>query len=246
MIVINKRFCIYIEYKNIKIDKSIDINKTIELDSIKEHIKNLSSFHKALMGYEFSVGDELPNNLGGHIEQCKTSLKCAERYINMLKEKENLNQVEEFITKEGPLAIKLGKKSIEDIYDKDFLSVIRRAMDRKEVILGYFAPYNLRKDNNTLYVHNIDNCAYDFIEMDYIKMLMKIKKNKKDVLTNELIEYCTEKENLSLNSYEIIKSFTMFPYNFIRNLNRYKERRKPWTLEEYYRRIYESIDGDMS
>lgn len=76
-------------------------------------------------------------------------------------------------------------------------------------------------------------------------MLMKIKKNKKDILTNELIQYCTEKENLPLSSYEIIKSFTMFPYNFIRNLNRYKERRKPWTLEEYYRRIYESIDGDM-
>ena len=180
------------------------------------------------------------------MEQCRTSLRKTQRCLIRLNGKEKKNIVDEMLMLEGFDILKNSEMAFKDIYRSNIMKLIRRSMSRKEIILGYFAPYNVTKENSSIMVSTLNRCSYDLIEIDYVKMLLKLKKYRRDLLTEELIKTCVESEKLNEDSYNFIKTMVEFPYDFIRNFNRYRENRKLWTLDEYYRRIQKAVKDDRN
>lgn len=241
-----EKFREYLNGKNIIVDSSININENITEEKIKEYIKNLSQFHKRAMGYEDFIDGVIPSTIGRKVEQCRTSLRKTQRYLIRLNGKEKKNMVDEMLMLEGFDILKNSEIAFKDIYRSNIMKLIKRSMSRKEIILGYFAPYNVTKENSSIIVSTLNRCSYDLIEIDYVKMLLKLKKYRRDLFTEEIIKTCVEVENLNEDSYNFIKTMVEFPYDFIRNFNRYRENRKLWTLDEYYRRIQKAIKDDTN
>lgn len=240
------KFREYLNEKNIIVDSSININENITEEKLNEYIENLSEFHKRAMGYEDFIEGVIPSTIGRQVEQCRTSLRKTQRCLIRLNGKEKKNIVDEMLMIEGFDILKNSETAFKDIYRSNIMKLIRRSMNRKEVILGYFAPYNVTKEDSSIRVSTLNRCSYDLIEIDYVKMLLKLKKYRRDLLTEELIKTCVELEELNEDSYNFIKTMVEFPYDFIRNFNRYRENRKLWTLDEYYRRIQKAVKDDRN
>ncbi|GAA0690401.1 MULTISPECIES: protein kinase family protein [Clostridium] len=241
-----EKFREYMNEKNIIVDSSININENITEERLSEYIESLSEFHKNAMGYEDFIDDVIPNTIGRQVEQCRTSLRKTQRYLIRLNGKEKKNKVDDMLMKDGFNILKNSEADFKDIYRSNIMKLIRRSMNRKEVIIGYFAPYNVMKQNSSIMVSTLNRCSYDLVEIDYVKMLIKLKKYRRDLLTEDLIKRCIEAEGLNEDSYNFIKTMVEFPYDFIRNFNRYRENRKLWTLDEYYNRIQKAVKDDRN
>lgn len=242
----HEKFKGYLEEKNILVNSSININDKITESDINNYIENLSEFHRCAMGYEDFIDDVIPNTVGRQVGRCRTSLRKTEKYLNRLNEKEKKNMVDTMLMSDGFNVLSKSEDDFKDIYRSYIMKLIKRSMIRKEIVLGYFAPYNAINTNSFVTVSTLNRCSYDLVEMDYVKMLLKIKKYRRDLLTEKLIKKCVDAENLNEDSYNFIKIMVQFPYEFIRNFSRYRENRKPWTLDEYYKKIQKAVKDDTN
>ena len=197
------------------------------------------------LGYTGRMNKRLDNNIGKTVEQYKVFIKRLNRDLEKLKEKEPDNEFEKLLQEKGELYLLRAKDCIDNIYINDYMNLIVRSMKRMEMCLGNTYFNNLRK-NKEIEVKSVDNCCYNMVEMDLVYLLNKIKRKGINVDVNSIImEFC-ELESLESYSASFVQSIISYPYEFIKCCNRYREKSKDWTEDEYVLKLQRAmiLDGN--
>jgi hypothetical protein len=241
-------FVKYLETKGIKqIDNFEDETKceNITTSMIKEQIYIISEFHKNTLGYTGKMNKRLDNNIGKTVEQYKVYVKKLNRDLEKLRQKELNNEFEKALLKKGDLYLIRAKDCIDSIYENNYISLIARSMKKVEMCLGNTYFNNLRK-KETIEVKNVDGCCYNMVEMDLVFLLGKIKRKGISVDFDSLIREFCELETLDSDSISFIRAAISYPYEFVRCCNRYREKSKDWTEDQYILKLQKAImlDGE--
>ncbi|MBC2579902.1 spore coat protein [Clostridium sp. DJ247] len=241
-------FVKYLESKGIKQVKcfeSIDENFNIDYSAIKNQVEIISEFHIKTLGYTGYMNKRIDNNIWKVIEQYKIYIKRIEKHLRYIEDNGAKNEFEELMLKHGYTCLERAKKCIHNIYKCDYMNLIMRSMKKAEMCLGNTYFNNLRK-TESIEVIDINNCCYDMVEMDLAYFLSKIKRKKAQVDFYNLIGYFCKLESLNNDSIDFILSIMSYPYEFIKYCNRYREKAKNWTDEEYALKLKKAIivDGE--
>lgn len=239
-------FINYLETKGIKqVDNFEDAIKyeDITYSMVREQIHIISEFHMKTLGYTGKMNKRLNNNIGRTVEQYKVYIKKLNRDLEKLRAKEANNQFEKTLQEKGDSYLIRAKSCIDNIYKNNYIDLIMRSMKNMEMCLGDTYFNNLRK-KNTLEVKSVDDCCYNMVEMDLAYLLSKIKRKGINMDFNSLLEEFCELESLGDDSDSFIRSIISYPYEFIRCCNRYREKTKDWTEDEYASRLQRAMELD--
>lgn len=236
-------FINYLESKGIK--QVENFKNEIQYEDIttalvEEQIFNINEFHTRTLGYMELMNKRLDNNIGKTVEQYKVYIRRLEKELDNLNKKGPSNNFEKQLVEYGDLYLKRAKKCIDNIYMNNYIGLIMRSMNRAEVCLGNTSFDNLRKES-ILEVRSVDNCCYNMLEMDLIYFLGKIRRKGVEVDFNILIKEFCRLEALESDSEKFILSILSYPYEFMKCCNRYRERTKKWTEDEYALKLEKAI-----
>lgn len=241
-------FIKYLESKGIKQVDSFERGvqyENITTAMVEEQILNISEFHERTSGYMELMNKRLDNNIGKMVEQYKVYIRRFGKDLDNLNKNGASNKFEKKLVKYGDLYLIRAQKCIDNIYINNYIDLIMRSMKRVEVCLGNTSFDNLRKED-FLKVKNVDNCCYNMVEMDLVHFFSKIKRKGVMVDFNGLVKEFCRVEALANDSEKFILSILSYPYEFMKCYNRYRERSKSWTEEEYVLKLEKAIisDGD--
>lgn len=241
-------FVKHLESKGIKqVDNFGDATKydTITPSLVKEQIHIISEFHMKTLGYTGRMNKRLDNNIGRTVEQYKVYIKKLNRDLEKLKAKEADNEFEKVLQEKGDLYLTRAKDCIDTIHKNNYISLIMRSMRKMEMCLGNTYFNNLRK-KKAIEVKSVESCCYNMAEMDLVYLLSKIKRKGINMDFDSLISEFCELESLEYDSESFIKSIISYPYEFVKCCNRYREKSKGWTEDEYASKLQRAmvLDGE--
>lgn len=210
---------------------------------LDEQLFLINEFHKNVMGYKGFVGMRLDNKIGGLVEQYKVNIKRLKRYLKNIRLNTACSDFERILLKKGFEYIQRAENCITEIYNSGYMNIIERTMKRREICLGNPDVSNPRKGDK-LEIKNIDKCAYNSVEMDCFYLLSKFKKRGIDLDYISLVNKFCEYENLDKNSSRYILALLSYPYDFMKCCNRYREKTKSWSEEEYEESLQRAMIKD--
>jgi len=197
------------------LNEELKLNKSMREENILDYLKLISEFHKKIMGYDDYVWYRLQDKRGRIMEQYKIYFKKASRELQIVKSKEELNSFEKVSLEYGERYLKIAQRCIEEIYNNGYLELLKRSMNRCEIVLGDNNINNIRK-GEFIEVAYLEECAYDLVELDAVFYLNKlIKKGIKLDYDKLLVKFC-EFESLDQYSLRFMKAMITFPYEFIK------------------------------
>lgn len=246
-----KSFVEYLNSKDIKVLEKIDnenlVNEgIISEDMVEMQLYELSEFHKKIMGYKSYMGKRLDNKTGSTVEQYKVNVKRLKRYLKNIRLNSASGDFERMLLKVGFDYLQRAENCIAKIYESGFMNIIERSMKRTEICVGNPDFNNVRRIGDELILISIDKCCYNNVEMDCFNLLCKYIRKGIKLDYKKLVERFCEFENLEKNSYDFILALLSYPYAFMKCCNRYRERSKEWSEEEYKDRLEKAIlkDGE--
>lgn len=247
-----KSFLEYFSSKNIELVEHFSNTAEIKPEDINEEkLKNqllaISEFHKRVMGYKGYMGKRLDNKTGSVVEQYKVNIKRLKRYLKNIRINSASSDFERMLLKDGFQYLQRAESSINEIYNSGYMSIIERSMKRTEVCLGITDFYNLRMEGEKIEICSINKSCYNDVEMDCYYLLSKYRRKGIKLDYKKLVfEFC-HYEGLDENSCNLILALLSYPYNFMKCCNRYRERTKEWSEEEYKESLIRAMikDSDM-
>lgn len=217
----------FIEYLNSKDIEYVEDLKTSEGELVDPHkIKNQVSaiveFNLRTLGYDEDMNKRLKSNAGNMLEQYKIYTKRLKRYLSNLREKHMESKLEEILYKYGLSCLNRSNKCIDIIYQSDYLGLVNRSMDRKEVCLGNTYYNNLSKGiDEKIKVRSIDKCCYNMVETDLVYFLNKLKKFESQINFTSLIDDFCNMESLDKRSFKFISALLSYPYYSMKYYNKF-------------------------
>lgn len=177
----------------------------IEKKDIFNHLKLISEFQKILFKFNSNKYSGILCNYGKEVERIKNGIIIL-RSLD-LKEFEPLkNELEE-------IDINLKKVNIK--------SLIKRAIERKEITIGRVDEKNLRILDE-IEIGKIKKVNYNIIEEDVIDYLRRVKRLFTNEEIEEFIAGYIEFAKLSEDSFKYIKIMTLLPYESIKYISKLK------------------------
>lgn len=246
-----KSFLDFLSLQDIKVLESENSELTL-LSDVKEeellnHLLIISEFHKKTMGYKGYMGLRLDNKTGSTIEQYKVSIKRLKRYLKNIRINSASSDFERKLLKVGFEYIKRCDSCISEIMNSGYMELIERSMKRTEICIGNPKFSNLCKNNNIIEIKSLNKCSYNNVEMDCFYLLSKYRKRNLKLDYKAIVNKYCEYEDLNKNSSRFILALLSYPSEFIRSCNRYREKSKDWSEEEYGERLNLAIlkDGEV-
>lgn len=241
-------FVKYLEAKGIKqvnCFQNIDKNFNIDYSIIKNQVETITEFHMKTLGYTGYMNKRIDNNIWKAIEQYKVYIKRIEKHLRYIEDNGVKNEFDALMLKHGYTCLERAKQCIQNIYKCDYMNLITRSMKKGEMCLGNTYFNNLRKIE-AIEVIDVNNCCYNMVEMDAAYFLGKIKRKKVQVDFYDLVSYFCKLESLNNDSINFILSIMSYPHEFVKYCNRYREKAKNWTDEEYALKLKKAIivDGE--
>lgn len=241
-------FVEYLSSKDIVILDAAKESKTLALSSIdeekvREQLFNICEFHKKVIGYKGYMGKRLDNKTGSTVEQYKINIKRLRRYLKNIRINTASSNFERVLLKRGNEYIQRAEAAVTEIYNSGYLSILERSMKRNEICIGNTDLTNLRKGEK-LEISSLDKCAYNNVEMDCFYLLSKLKRRGLKLDFKGLISSFCEYEGLEENSSIFILALLSYPYAFMKCCNRYRERAKEWSEEEYEKNLERALNKD--
>ncbi|SFB24439.1 hypothetical protein [Clostridium frigidicarnis] len=231
----------FLSNRGVVIEKLEDISdKQLDLDTIKA----LNEFHKLSKGYKFTLHEVIPSFLGKRVEDCLVDTIKLKRFIQREEKKANSTEGEKIILQLSKKMISRCEKDINNISRDEYRTLINRSVNNMEVCVGNSCDENIKLVDNIIYIGSVNQCNYNLIEEDYIKLILCWKKKLEYINLKEIISYICYLENLDDISYKYIEGYIDFPYNFMKNFNRYREKKKNWNEDEYKNKILRGIEKD--
>lgn len=208
-------------------------SKDVDNFKIKEQIEIINEFHNRTLGYTGYMNKRLNNNLGRTIEQYKMYIKWLKRDLEIIEAGKKSGEFNKILYKVGKIYMKKAIDCISNVYENNYICLLKRSMMRKEVCLKNIYFNNLRKIQDKLKVVNLDGCCYNMIEMDGISFLKRLKKKKVEVDIRDFIsEFCSI-ELLDRDSIEFMLSVFYYPYEFMKCCNKYRYKVKSVPDQKY-------------
>lgn len=243
-----KSFIDYLSPKNVFIaeDSEKMASNTFDVVNeklVKEQLFNLSEFHKRAMGYKGVTDERLDNKTGSLVEQYKINIRRLKRYIKNIRMNTATSDFERILLKKGNDYIQRAEACITEIYASGYMDILERSMKRNEICLGNIDLTNI-KGGEKLYVVSLEKCCYNNVEMDCFFLLSKLKRRGLKLDWQELVNTFCEYEGLTPNSRRLIIALMSYPHSFIKCCNRYREKTKEWSEEEYEPSLDRAINKD--
>lgn len=244
-------FLDYLCTKNIKVLEHVKQEPILLNNAKEEEILNklylLSEFHKKTMGYKGYMGLRLDNKTGSTVEQFKVNIKRLKRYLKNIRLNSAGSDFERKLLIKGFDYIKRAESCISEIMNSGYLDIIERSMKRTEICLGNTNFSSLNKINDVLEIGSLSKCSYNNIEMDCFYLLSKYRRRNIKVDYKALVNKYCEYAELNEKSSKFILALLSYPYEFMKCCNRYREKSKDWSEEEYEERLQKAIikDGEV-
>lgn len=214
-------------------NKYFSHKKDFNIKDIKGQINLIIDIHKILMKCEFDGLSRIESKIGREVEGYKVQLKRIKRDYNELIMKTNKNDIDKFLIFEGKNMINQASVALDKVYDDNYLSIINRSMNRKEICLGRVDDGNLRKENEQLEIGSLKGISYNLIEEDLYKYIKKIQKKNLYIDENEVIDLFVRASHLAYGSINYLKGLCIYPRDFLKNWERYRQAKSNKTYEEY-------------
>lgn len=211
--------------------------------NISKHIELLANFHKRIAVSEGFFLLCFPSEIGKDAEQCKVEYKRLKRYISNLESCIQSEYKGKLYT-EGSKILERCEKCLGNITKEEYISLIQRSMRKNEVCVGNVMEWNIFYQDG-IKIHDISQMAFNLIEQDCIKYLLKLKRKGIKVDWDKVIDLFIRESNLDEVSKKYILSMISFPYEFFRVINKIKTNNV--NEEEIIDRIEDSKikDGEM-
>lgn len=229
--------------KGHSIDKECNIKDIENSEAIERKLEALALFHKETLGYKFNIEERIPNTLGKNFEAAKVDLRKLKREMSSIKSKNSISPLENVLLKKGGEYIDRGEKAIQLAYSSNYINLIKRSMKRWELNFGSKA-IDFLDVNEKLNIKTLNDCSYDMVEWDYIHLIIKLKRKGLKFSIKDILEACTIKENLDEDSLNFMIAMSDFPYDFMKNFNRYMDNKNVWTSDEMEERMDRAILRD--
>ena len=203
---------------------------------IENQIDLIVDMHKRIAGMKPEGVFRIESKIGRMIEEYKVQVKILQEDYKKIIVKKNKNDVDNIIISDGKKMLRVAQGVIEDIYNDYYYNIISRSMNRKEICLGRCDSGNLIFKDNKICIGSIKNISYNLIEEDIYKYIKRLQKKDMKINVNDIINYFVFKSHLSNNSIKYLKNICMYPKDFLKNWERYKNGKGNKTDNEY---IYE-------
>jgi hypothetical protein len=217
----------YLEAKRIiKISSFSYQIRTKDIDAVRiyNQLKVINEFHNRTLGYTGYMNKRLNNNLGRTIEQYKMYIKWLKRDLEEIKISYDKSEFKRIVGEVGKGYLEKAKKCIENIYENNYLCLLKRSMSRNEVCLKNISFNNLRMVQDTIEVINLDGCCYNMVEMDAVGLLKRLRRKSVDIDTYDVISNYCNISHLDKDSLEFMLSILNYPYEFMKCCNKYRYR----------------------
>lgn len=226
----------YLEAKKIvKVDNFNFQIKSRDIDDLKidNQLEIINEFHNRTLGYTGYMNKRLNNNLGRTIEQYKMYIRWLKRDLEEIEIGHDNSEFKKIIGEVGKDYLEKARKCIENIYENNYLCLLKRSMSRNEVCLKNAYFNNLRKAGDTIEIINLDGCCYNMVEMDAINFLKKLKRKSIDIDAYGIISKFCNISRLDKDSLEFMISVISYPYEFMKCCNKYR-----YTIKSLPEKIY--------
>jgi hypothetical protein len=247
-----KSFLEYLSLKNIRLVDNFENNNNSELNNItqeklEKQLYIISEFHKRVMGYKGYMGKRLDNKTGSLMEQYKVNIKRLRRYLKNIRLNSANGDFERVLLKDGYKFLQKAENCISEAYNSGYMNIIERSMKKTEICLGVTDFNNLRENNSDIEVSSLSKCCYNNVEMDCFYLLSKYVRKGINLDYKKLAERFCEYEGLDENSSSFILALLAYPRDFMKCCDRYREKSKEWSEEEYKDSLEKAIlkDGSM-
>lgn len=237
-----------IEVLNAKGIRIVNKDK-FNVDDLYRQLDVICEFHRRTTGFKDYLRGRIDNKIGKFVEENKVNLKRVNNYIKFLEQKNQHNKFEKTLIYNSEKYINMAERALKCVDDPSYINFIIRAMEGEEICLGRVWFNNLAMDNGKIYIRDMGSLAYNMIEMDCVEFLKRVRKRNVGLDINywELCDYFCEKSNLNYNSRTFIFNMLSFPTEFILCVNRYRIKKKKWSIETFYKRLegameHENID----
>lgn len=227
----------YLNKENIKIvNKYFPSKKDFNIKDVNEHINLIINIHKILMKCKFNGLSRIESKIGREIEGYKVQLKRIKRDYNNLIMKSDKNELDKFLIFEGKNMISQANRALDNIYDDNYLSIINRSMNRKEICLGRVDCGNLREQKGVFEIGSLKGISYNLIEEDVYKYIKRIKKRNSFIDESEVIDSFVRASHLSYSSINYLKRLCNYPKDFFKSWECYRKLKngKTYEDEEYF------------
>ncbi len=230
----------YLKNRGITILKNKEkvIAKQLNEGEVYFQLNLINKIHKILRQYPSNFIPSIQSTIGEDYEQIKVLQKRVNRYLEVGYFPGKIEEKVENI-------LNLSNLAVTQIEKSEYLSIFRRAMDNKEITLGYCDDKNLNY-NKGIIIYDLKGIAYNFVESDYGKFLLKIKRRIKIINYNEAIEFILTQEGLDDNSKKYLNGYISFPLETLKTLQKYKEGKKQWNEETFYYKFMKAYEFDNS
>lgn len=201
----NQELEIFLNKNNIEVLPRKEITegkKEIKLYDTREYINTINELHHIFLKENNKIRFKFRNDIWRMVQTFKLWNRRAERI--------NINN--SFFR----LVIEASKKSVNSIESIDYISLIKRAMEREEVCTGRIY-YEIKEGYKKVFITNLDNIKFNMREDDYYTYFKKIKGIYRNEI-DDLIKVAVEKEELDFKSYIYIKALIEYPYNSMKYL----------------------------
>lgn len=203
----NQELEIFLNKNNIEVLPRKEITegkKEIKLYDTREYINTINELHHIFLKENNKIRFKFRNDIWRMVQTFKLWNRRAERI--------NININNSFFR----LVIEASKKSVNSIESIDYISLIKRAMEREEVCTGRIY-YEIKEGYKKVFITNLDNIKFNMREDDYYTYFKKIKGIYRNEI-DDLIKVAVEKEELDFKSYIYIKALIEYPYNSMKYL----------------------------
>lgn len=197
--------------------------------------------HKILMGCKFDYNNRINSSIGKTIENYKVQIKRLERSYNKMLDKNDKNEIERMIISEGKIMLEIAKKSLRNIYENNYLSVLERSMNRSEICIGRADEGNLRKNNDIIEIGTTKAMCFDLVEEDLYRYIKRLQKKDINIDEEEMIRLFVHSSHLPMSSIKYLKSLCKYPKDFFRIWEKYLNNKKNKSIDEICKSLNNSI-----
>lgn len=240
-----KYFSDYLKSFNVYITNEIKINEDINERSIIRQLTVISDFSNIASNYKGFEIRNFQNKTGTHVEDMKVLLKRYKKYMEVLKRKDELSDIESFILNDNDDMLLKGESSINNINFEDYLKVLKRSMEYSEICIGNGYFNNITRIKGKIYIVSLKNISFNFVEMNAFELLKKLKRKSIDINFEDVIEEFCDYNGLNYFSEVLLKSLLSFPSEYFKWCNNYRLNRKKFSEDEYLRKIIKAKTRDM-
>lgn len=198
--------------------------------------------HKILRNSKFDPLNRFSSTIGKELEEYKVQIKRLQKSYEFIVDKNEKTDTDRFILSEGKRMIDQGINAVKYIISHDYLGIIERSMNRKEVCIGRCDQGNLRKCSNGFEIASIKNMSYNLVEEDLYKYIKRVQRKNNDIDEEELIKKFVYSSHLSFNSLDYLRGLCSYPRDFFRIWEKYYNMNLKRTNEEYLELLKKSMN----